>query len=150
MPDTAQNALPSPAKRPWLTAAGLWLALAAVVDAGAVALAARDRPTARGASSRLISLAAADAVERGLRGAEEGLHALRAELEEAHLVARRCGEAARMLKTRVDMMPLVQSAVGAGSRSGRVLASIGATEPPPATAAFDAARWLRSRTTGSR
>lgn len=127
------NPLPSPAKRPWLTAAGLWLALAAVVTL-ALSHLRHETVQGQGRELRLISLAAADAVERGLSGAEEGLHALRAELEEAHLSLDDAGEV-RALKTRVDMMPLVQ-ALWVLDPGGRVLAA-SSDRPPPATAAFD-------------
>lgn len=124
---------PSPAERPWLTAASLWLALAAAVVLALWHL-RHETVRAQGRELRLISLAAADAVERGLRGAEEGLVALRAEVEEVHLSLDDPG-AARVLRTRVDLMPLVD-ALWVLDAGGRVLAAT-SDRPPPATAAFD-------------
>lgn len=125
--------LPSPDARPWLTVASLWLALAAVV-ALALWQMRHETVSIQGRELRLLSLAAADAVERGLRGAEEGLHALRAELQEARLSLDDPG-VARSLTTRVNLMPLVQS-LWVLDAEGRVLAASG-DGPPPATAAFD-------------
>lgn len=124
---------PSPTERPWLIAASLWLALAAVVALALWHL-RHETVQAQGRELRLISLATADAVERGLRGAEEGLQALRAELEEAHLSLDDPG-AGRVLAARADLMPLLQ-ALWVLDAAGSVLAA-SSDRPPPATAAFD-------------
>ena len=70
--------------RPWLIALALWLALAAVA---AVALwhLRRDAVNVQARELDLLSLALTDEIDCGLRGAEEGLHALRAERSEGHL-----------------------------------------------------------------
>lgn len=129
---TLKNALPPPASRPWLMAASLWLAMAAVV---ALVLWHLWHETLNGQRRELglLSLASTDAVERGLRGTEEGLHALRAELEEAHLVLDN-GQAARMLQTRAALMPLVQSVWVLDAQGGTIASSD--DEPPPAAADF--------------
>lgn len=130
---TLTNSLPSQAARPWLMAASLWLAMAAVV---ALALWHLRHETiqAQGRELRLLSLAATDAVERGLRGAEEGLHALRAELEEAHL-SLDDRDTGRALQTRAALMPLVQAVWVLGT-DGQVLAASSMAAPPP-MAGFD-------------
>lgn len=116
-------------------AAILWLALAAVVVLGLWHL-RHETMQAQARELRLISLATADAVERGLGGAEDGLHALRAELEEAHLSPDDPG-AGRALAARADMMPLVQ-ALWVVDAAGSVLAA-SSDRPPPARTAFDPA-----------
>ena len=70
-----------PAARPWLVALSLWLALAAVAALALWHL-RHEAVGSQGRELSLLSLASTDAIERGLRGAEEGLHAMRAELEE--------------------------------------------------------------------
>lgn len=130
---TLTNPLPSPAARPWLMAASLWLAMAA-----AVALALwhlrHETVNGQGRELRLLSLAAGDAVARGLRGAEEGLHALRAELEEAHF-SLDDSDTARTLQTRAALMPLVQT-VWVLDAQGHVLAA-SSDAPLPPVAGFD-------------
>jgi signal transduction histidine kinase/CheY-like chemotaxis protein len=129
---TLKNALPPPAARPWLMAASLWLAMAAVV---ALVLWHLWHETLHGQQRELglLSLASTDAVERGLRGAEEGLHALRAELEELHLPLD-SGNPAGALQTRAALMPLVQT-VWVLDAQGGVIASSD-DESPPAAADF--------------
>ncbi len=93
--------------RPWLTALGLWLALAAV---SCVALwqMRREAIDSQGRELSLLSLASTDAIDRGLRGADEGLHALRAELLSGQLPLSGA-EATQSLHTRAGLMPLVQT-----------------------------------------
>ena len=113
--------------RPWLIALGLWLALAAVV---AVALwhLRRDAVNVQARDLDLLSLALTDELDRGLRGAEEGLHALRAELSEGHLAVSGA-EAGRALSTRANLMPLVRT-LWLVDREGHVFASSDATTAP--------------------
>ncbi len=82
----------------------------------------------------LLSSAATDAVERGLRGAEEGLHTLRAEVEEAHL-SLAAPDTVRALQMRAALMPLVQTLWVLDSH-GRVLAA-STDVPPPHTGGFE-------------
>src|SRR5690349_13903150 len=70
--------------RPWLVAAGLWLALAAVAGLALWHL-RNEAISSQGRELSLLSLASTDAIDRGLRGAEEGLQAMRAEVEEGSL-----------------------------------------------------------------
>ena len=93
--------------QPWLIALGLWLALAAVA-AMALWQLRRDAVDVEARQLGLLSLALTDEVDRGLQGAEEGLHALRAELSDGHLPVSG-PEAARALSTRAKLMPLVRS-----------------------------------------
>lgn len=126
---TSSNTLPPPVARPWLIAASLWLALAAVVSLALWHL-RQETLNGQGRELRLLSLAATDAVERGLRGTEEGLHALRAELEEEHLSLDNPGTA-RALQTRTELMPLVQT-LWVVDQNGRVLVASNNIPPPPA------------------
>ena len=118
---------PATSIRPWLIALGLWLALAAVV---AVALwhLRRDAVNVQARELDLLSLALTDELDRGLRGAEEGLHALRAELSEGHLAVSGA-EAGRALSTRANLMPLVRT-LWLVDREGHVFASSDATTAP--------------------
>lgn len=125
--------LPSRTGRPWLVAASLWLAMAAVVGLATWHL-RHETVQAQERELRLLSLAATDAVARGLRGAEEGLHALRAELEDAHL-SLDDPDTGRALQTRAALMPLVET-VWVLDPQGRVLAGSSDAPPPPA-AGFD-------------
>jgi signal transduction histidine kinase len=117
--------------RAWLVALGLWLALAAVT---AIALwhLHRDAVESQARELGLLSLALTDGIDRGLRGADEGLRAVRAELQEGRLpVSGR--EATLSLHTRADLMPLVQT-LWLMDRGGRVIAASDATPAPdPAT-----------------
>ena len=124
-PPTAPR--PATSIRPWLIALGLWLALAAVV---AVALwhLRRDAVNVQARELDLLSLALTDELDRGLRGAEEGLHALRAELSEGHLAVSGA-EAGRALSTRANLMPLVRT-LWLVDREGHVFASSDATTAP--------------------
>jgi signal transduction histidine kinase len=109
-----------------------WLALALVtatalwhLRSAAIASQARE--------SELLSLASSDAIERGLRAAEEGLQALRDELQEGRLPLSN-GQAAATLRLRAGLLPLVRTLwlLDAG---GRVIAASDAT-PAPALSIF--------------
>ena len=126
------QALSRPASiwRPWLSALALWLALAllatfALWHLRGEILAGQTRELG------LLSLALTDEADRGLRGAEEGLQALRSELREGRLPLTG-NEATRSLSTRARLMPLVQTLWLAGS-DGRVIATSDATDAPNLT-----------------
>ncbi len=117
----------APSARPWLVACSLWLGFAAVAALALWHL----RHEAIGGQVRelhLLSLASSDAIDRGLRGAEEGLHAMRAELEEGRLPLD-AGEAALALKTRTGLMPLVD-ALWVLDAAGQVIARSDAASVP--------------------
>ncbi|MFC5499425.1 ATP-binding protein [Caenimonas terrae] len=78
----------------------------------------------------LLSLALADEADRGLQGAQQGLQALRAELQDGRLPL---AGAARALQTRAALMPLVAQ-LWLVDTQGRVLsASQAGPAPGPAT-----------------
>lgn len=114
--------------RPWLVTLGLWAVLAGFA---AIALWHLRRNAVEGQTRelRLLSLALTDEIERGLRGAEEGLHALRGELHEGRLPLSPA-EALRALHTRSELMPLVRT-LWLLDRDGRVIAASDATPAPP-------------------
>ena len=118
----------SASARPWLVAASLWLAMAAVVVLALWHL-RHETMNSQRRELNLLLLGSTAAIERGLRGAEEGLHALRAELEEGRLVFDP-GTTSLPLQTRAGLMPLVQD-LWVLDGSGRVVAS---TSPHPAPA----------------
>jgi signal transduction histidine kinase/CheY-like chemotaxis protein len=103
----------------------LWLMVAAVA---AVALwqLRRTALDSQGREMDLLSTALTDEVERGLRGAEEGMEALRLELGQRRL-STVDGDGNQALKTRADLMPLVTALWLLGA-DGRVIA---ASEPRP-------------------
>ncbi len=108
-------------------AVGLWLALAAIACAAlwhlrSVTLDSQAREL------NLLSLALTDEVDRGLRGAEEGLHALRTELGEGRLPVEG-PEARRALRSRADLMPLVRT-LWLVDRDGHVFAASDTTAAP--------------------
>lgn len=76
----------------------------------------------------LLSLALTDAIDRGLRGAEEGLYALRGELRQGG-VPLQGNDAMQALRVRVRLMPLVQT-VWLVDRGGQVIAASDATPLP--------------------
>src|ERR1700749_3835562 len=92
--------------RPWL--AGLAIVLA-VAGAAALALAhlRADTIALERRELSLLCLALTDETDRGLQGAEEGLEAMRAELHDGRL-ALHAADTRRTLKTRADLMPLVE------------------------------------------
>ena len=113
--------------RPWLTALGLWLTLAAA-SCAALWQMRREAIDSQGRELSLLSLASTDAIDRGLRGADEGLHALRAELLSGQLTL--SGAAAtRLLHTRAELMPLVQT-LWLLDGSAKVIAASDSTPAP--------------------
>jgi len=121
------------AARPWLVALSLWLALAAVAALALWHL-RHETISSQGREFRLLTLASADAIERGLRGAEEGLLVMRAELEEGRL-SLDDGEATQALHTRAGLMPLVQT-LWVVSAGGQVIAASDASRMPDPAAFF--------------
>lgn len=116
--------------RPWWVALGLWLALATVTSIGLWHL-RRDAVHSQSRELSLLSLTLTDGIERGLSGADEGLHALRAELQEGRLslaMAARSRDARQALRIRVGLMPLVDT-LWLLDDSGRTIA---ASDPTPA------------------
>jgi len=117
-------------RRPWWIALGLWLALAAVTSIGLWHL-RRDAVQSQSRELSLLSLTLTDGIERGLSGADEGLHALRAELLEDRLslaVSARGGDVRQALRTRAGLMPLVDT-LWLLDDGGRTIA---ASDPTPA------------------
>jgi len=118
-------------RRPWWIALGLWLALAAVTSIGLWQL-RRDAVQSQSRELSLLSLTLTDGIERGLSGADEGLHALRAELLEGRLslaLAAPGGAARQALRTRAGLMPLVDT-LWLLDEAGRTLAASGQTPAP--------------------
>ncbi|PTT91504.1 hypothetical protein DBR42_03710, partial [Pelomonas sp. HMWF004] len=115
------------AARPWRVALSLWLAMAAVVVSALWHL-RHETLDSQVRELRLLSLASTDAIERGLRGTEEGLHALRAELEQGSLVLNGAS-VTQQLQTRAGLMPLVRS-LWVLDANGQVMAQSGAQAPP--------------------
>ncbi len=111
-------------------ALGLWLLLAVVVGASLWQL-HRDTMAYQKRELELLALALTDEVDRGLRGAEEGLYALRVELRDGRLSVSD-PHAMTALRTRAALMPLVHT-LWLVNPAGQVLASSG-TERPPALA----------------
>ena len=87
-------------------ALALWLLLAAAATLALWHL-RRETVEAQTRELDLLSLALTGEIERGLRGAEEGLLALRAEWKEGHLPLG--SDATRSLHTRAELMPLVRT-----------------------------------------
>jgi signal transduction histidine kinase len=108
-------------------AAGLWLALTAIACFALWQL-RRDAVDSQARELGLLSLALTDEIDRGLQGAEEGLHAMRAELHDGRLAATGA-EAVRALHTRADLMPLVRT-LWLVDRDGRTLCASEATPAP--------------------
>ena len=83
----------------------------------------------RRANSGLLSLALTDEIDRGVQGAEEGLHAMRVELRDGRLPATGRRGRSRALQTRAGLMPLVRT-LWLVDRDGRVLAASDAAPAP--------------------
>ncbi len=118
-------------RRPWWIALGLWLALAAVTSIGLWHL-RRDAVQSQSRELGLLSLTLTDGIERGLSGADEGLHALRAELLEGRrglTMAGPGGDARQALRTRAALMPLVDT-LWLLDDSGRTIAASDQTPAP--------------------
>ena len=109
--DPAAPAAPAPptapARHPWRVPLLLWLALVALVSLALWHL-RREAVASQTRELGLLSLAVTDEIDRGLRGVEEGLQALRAEVREGRLRLDR-PSAARELRTRAELMPLVET-----------------------------------------
>ncbi|HSW07337.1 ATP-binding protein [Aquabacterium sp.] len=128
-PDTAPP--PSRIWRPWLIALALWLLLAASASVALWHL-RRDALDSQARELNLLSLALTDELDRGLRGAEEGLRALRTELQQGRLPLTG-SDSTLSLHTRAELMPLVRT-LWLVDRSGKVLAASDDTPPPPLAA----------------
>jgi signal transduction histidine kinase len=115
------------AGRPWLIALALWLMLAAVASLALWRL-HRDTLDSQTRELGLLSLALTDEIDRGLRGAEEGLLGVRTELQDGRLPLDR-PEARAALETRAALMPLVKTLWVLDSRA-RLVAASDETPPP--------------------
>jgi signal transduction histidine kinase len=111
----------------WWGAAVLSLVLALVAGSALWHL-RRDAMDGQARELGLLSLALSDEIDRGLRGAEEGLQAMRAELRDGRLPVTGA-EAGRALKTRAELMPLVRT-LWLLDRDGRILSASDATPAP--------------------
>ena len=113
--------------RPWLIGLALWLSLAAIAS---LVLWHLKRVAIEGQTWELglLSHALTGEIDRGLRGAEEGLHAMRAELREGRL-STTGDDATRSLHADADLMPLV-STLWLVDRSGRAIAASDSTPAP--------------------
>ena len=88
----------------------------------------REAIDTQGRELRLLSLALTAEVGRGLQGVDEGFRAMQTELREGRLPT--SGPlAARVLKTHVDLMPMVQN-LWLFDEQGQVLAAADASAPP--------------------
>jgi signal transduction histidine kinase/CheY-like chemotaxis protein len=115
------------APRLWWFALGLGIALV-VAAATALWQLRSDTIDSQAREIALLSLALTDALDRGLRGAEEGLHAMRLELSEGRLPVTDDGTA-RALRTRAELMPLVRT-IWLVNREGRLLSASDTTPVP--------------------
>jgi hypothetical protein len=116
-----------PQLRPWLFALLFWLLLAAFASLVLWQL-RRSALDGQTRELRLLSLSLTDEIGRGLRGAEEGLRAMRVELQQGRLPFTG-PDSASMLRTRADLMPLVR-ALWLVDRDGRLLAASEAMPAP--------------------
>lgn len=116
--------------RPWQGAIAVWLVIVAVACVALFHL-REDALRSQNREIGLISLALVDEIDRGLGGAEEAFTAMRAELHDGRLKAIGV-DAPRLLHTRADLMPLVQS-LWIFDRQGRLLTSSDASTPPALT-----------------
>lgn len=112
---------------PWLFALALWLLLVVITSLALWQL-HRTALESQGREMKLLSLALTDELDRGLRGAEEGLQALGLELGQRRLTASD-SDTVQALQTRVALMPLVTSLWLLGEDRGPIAASD--TLPPP-------------------
>jgi len=120
----------------WWLAALAGVCVFALVAAGALWRLHRDTLDAQARELNLLSLALADELTRGLEGAEEGLRSVRA-VWSAGRLAPSGPETDRSLRTRAELMPLVQS-LWMLDAEGHLLASSD-TSPPPAPDTFSPA-----------
>jgi signal transduction histidine kinase len=117
----------APSWRAWVYALLLWLVLVLV----AVLALWHQRHLTLNSHARetdLLSLALADEIDRGLRGVEEGLHALDAELQAGRLPAQEPA-ATTVLASHARLMPLVDALWRVDGR-GQLLAASEAGLPP--------------------
>jgi signal transduction histidine kinase len=114
--------------RLWALAAALGLALVAVTAIGLWQL-RRDAVAGQARELSVLSLAVTGEIGRGLQEVDEGLAVLRVELGDGRL-ALQGADAGRRLRTRADLLPLVQS-LWIVDRQGALLAASGAAPPPP-------------------
>jgi signal transduction histidine kinase len=112
---------------PWLIALALWVLLASTATIAVWHL-RRDAIESQTRELGSLSLALTDEIDRGLRGAEGRLRALRAELQEGRLPITG-GNATQLLRTRADLMPLVRT-LWLLDRNGRVIAASDAAPAP--------------------
>lgn len=91
---------------PWAIAVVLWLLLA-LMSSVTLWRFRQDAITSHARELDLLSVALTDEIDRGLRGAEEGLLALRIEWQE-HRLPLAGASSTQALQTRADLMPLVQ------------------------------------------
>lgn len=106
---------------PWATAAAIWTLLV-LLSFTAVWQLRQNALTSQTRELEVLSLALTEELERGLRGAEEGLLALRSELHEHGLPSPAGATARQALQTRADLMPLVKK-LWLVDRDGVVLGS---------------------------
>ncbi len=117
----------APAPQSW------WILIAAFIGLTLIATLAlrqlrQDTLQGQARELRLLSLALTGEIDRGLQGAEEGLHAMRDELRDGRLPTSGT-EARRALHTRADLMPLVRT-LWLVDRDGQVLSASDATPAP--------------------
>ena len=113
--------------RLWRVALGLWCFLAVMTAAGLWRL-HQDALNGQERELGLLSTALTDEIDRGIRGVEEGLHALRSELRDARLAADG-SDGRQVLRTRADLMPLIDRLWVVDRRGGTRAASDGAAVP---------------------
>lgn len=113
--------------RPWLLALTLWLLVAAVTSLALWQLHRTALDNQR-RELELLSLALTDELDRGLRGAEEGLQALGLELGQRQLPTAG-SNTVQALQTRAALMPMVTALWLLGEDRG-LIASSEATPPP--------------------
>jgi signal transduction histidine kinase len=111
----------------WWFALALGLALT-LVAASALWHLRRNAIEGQARELGLLSLALTDEIDRGLRGADDGLRAMRAELGDGRLSVTGA-DLQRALRTRADMMPLVRT-LWLLDRAGHVLSASDATPVP--------------------
>ncbi len=132
VPAVDRSAPASSSWRAWVAALAGWMVLALAASVvlwhlRSEALASQQREL------RLLSQALTDELDRGMRGAEEGLQALQSELLDGRL-ARAGSLATRELRTRADLMPMVED-LWLLDDQGRATAQ-SSEQAPPALAGF--------------
>ncbi|HZE92323.1 MAG TPA: ATP-binding protein [Rhizobacter sp.] len=108
-------------------ALALWMVLAAIAALALWHL-RREAVDSEMRDLGLLSLALTDEIDRGVRGVEVGLQALRGELHEGSLLATGAAAAAS-LRSRAGLMPLVRT-LWLVDRQGRVIAASDTTPAP--------------------